>query len=73
MAGATVSTAGAPLRSIPTRPDGKRLHAKREAAFRHTYAIQSNGSMDARLLATLIDRALTGLRLVRDGENAATR
>ena len=35
----------------------KRLHAKREAAFRHTYAIQSNGSMDPRLLATLIDRA----------------
>jgi fumarate reductase flavoprotein subunit len=35
----------------------KRLHAKREAAFRHTYAIQSNGSMDARLLAMLIDRA----------------
>lgn len=35
----------------------KHLHAKRESAFRHTYAVQSNGTMDPRLLATLIDRA----------------
>lgn len=47
--------AAAPFNTAAARR--RRLHAKHEAAFRHAYAVQSNASIDPRLLATLIDRA----------------